>query len=325
MKICAMMFRLMVVGMLVIFSGAAAAQQSYPTKPIRFIIPFAPGGSNDALARIFGPKLTESWGQQVIVDFRAGGNTVIGTEALVKSSPDGYSLLLMNMAHVITPLLIATPYDAVKDFAAVATISKSECLLVLHPSVPANTFQEFVALAKVRPGQLNYATSGSGGSTHLATELLSMMTGIRMQHIPYKGAGPAMIDLLGGQVQLAINVPINYIQHVNSGKLKAVAITGESRLSSLPQLPTFAEAGLPGFDVKIWFGFLAPAATPREIVDKLSTEFARILMLPDIKASLASQGMDPLISTPTQFAALMRTDLARFANVVKTANIKLSN
>lgn len=325
MKICAMMFRLMVVGMLVIFSGAAAAQQSYPTKPIRFIIPFAPGGSNDALARIFGPKLTESWGQQVIVDFRAGGNTVIGTEALVKSSPDGYSLLLMNMAHVITPLLIATPYDAVKDFAAVATISKSECLLVLHPSVPANTFQEFVALAKARPGQLNYATSGSGGSTHLATELLSMMTGIRMQHIPYKGAGPAMIDLLGGQVQLAINVPINYIQHVNSGKLKAVAITGESRLSSLPQLPTFAEAGLPGFDVKIWFGFLAPAATPREIVDKLSTEFARILMLPDIKASLASQGMDPLISTPTQFAALMRTDLARFANVVKTANIKLSN
>ena len=325
MKVFAVMFRLIVASTLIVIAGAGAAQQSYPNKPIRFIVPFEPGGSNEALARIFGPKLTESWGQQVIVDFRAGGNTVIGTEALVKSPPDGYSLLLMNMAHVITPLLIPTPYDALKDFAAVATISKSECLLVLHPSVPANTLQEFIALAKSRPGQLNYATSGRGGSTHLATELLSMMTGIRMQHIPYKGAGPAMIDLLGGQVQLAINVPINYIQHVNSGKLKAVAITGDNRLSSLPQLPTFAEAGLPGFDVKIWFGFLAPAATPREIVDRLSTEIARILTLPDIKASLASQGMDPLIYTPTQFAALMRTDLARFANVVKTANIKMSN
>ena len=305
-------------------AGAAIAQQSYPSKPIRIIVPFAPGGSNDVLARLFGPKMTENWGQPVIVDNRAGGSTVIGTEALVKSAPDGYTILFMNMAHVTTPLLIATPYDPIKDFTMIATSAKSEYMLALHPSLPAKTLKAFIALAKSRPGELNYASSGAGGATHLVTELFCMMTGTKMQHIPYKGGGPALADLLGGQVEVSINVPVNFVQHIKSGRLKALAITGESRFPALAQVPTFAEAGLQGFDAKVWYGILAPAGTPKDIVEKLSAEFSRIIGLPEIREKLMSNGMDPFLSTPAQFSALMKEDLARFAQVVKTANIKLT-
>lgn len=308
-----------------LLAGSADAQQAYPNKPIRFIVPYAPGGSGDTTARLVGQKLAESWGQQVIVDFRPGGNTVIGTEALTKAPPDGYTILFITAAHVTVRFLIATPYDPITDFTPVTTLASSEYLLVVHPSVPANNLQEFIALAKSNPGQLNYASSGSGGMAHLTTEMFSMMTGIKMQHIPYKGGGAAVIDLLGGQVQVLFNVPVAQLQHVKSGKLKAIAISGKTRSPNLSQVPTFAEAGVPAFDPKTWFGVLAPRGTPTEIVDKLSTEITKILTMPEVQEKLIGQGLDPFISTPAQFAALMTADMAKYARVIKTANIKLAN
>ena len=304
----------------------AFAQATYPMKPIRFISPYAPGGSTTAMARVIGQKLTESWGQNVIVDNRPGGNTIIGTEALAKSTPDGYTIILTTNTHVINPSLFAKlPYDPIKDFAPVGTVYSSEFVLVINPAVPANNLQELIALAKSRPGQLNYATTGAGGSGHLANEMLSMLAGIKTQHIPYKGAGPALVDLIGGQVQMFINNPLTVIAHINSGRLRAIAITGEARVPALPQVPTFTEAGLPGLDVKPWFCVLAPAGTPKTIINKLSTEIARIVAMPDVQEYLAKQGMDPFSSTPEQLAALMRTDLAKWAKVIKTANIRLEN
>ena len=326
MKSSAAVARILTVGMLIGFAGSAAAQQVYPNKPIRFIVPFPPGGSTSIVARLVGQKLTESWGQQVIVDNRAGGNTIIGTEALLKSRPDGYTIMIVVMTHVVIPnLLPNSPYDPTKDFAAVATLAGSELVLVLHPSVPANNLQEFIALAKSKPGQLNYASTGRGGPNHLAAELFNVMAGVKMQHIPYKGGGPALTELIGGQVQLTFNVPLNLIPHIKAGKLKALAISGETRLPALPQVPTFTEAGLPGFDVNLWQGVVTLAGTPKEIIGRLSTEITKILAMPDIKEKLVSQGMGPLISTPDQFAALMKADMARFAKIIKTANIKLEN
>ncbi len=326
MKFSAAAARILTLGALMALAGSAAAEQAYPNKPIRFISPFAPGGSTDLLARLVGQKLTESWGQQVIVDNRPGGNTVIGSEVLVKSPPDGYTIMVVTSGHAIHPSLIPyLPYDTVKDFAAVATVSSTEFVLVLHPSVPANNLQEFIALAKSKPGQLNYASSGSGGGPHLAAELFSIMAGVKLQHVPYKGGGPALSDLLGGQVQALMSTPIAAINHIKSGRLKAIAISGETRLSALPQMPTFTEAGLPGLEVRNWYGILAPAGTPKEIIEKLSTELARILAMPDFKEKLDSLGMDPFISTPGQFAALIKADMIKYAKIIKTANIKLEN
>lgn len=315
--------RLLSVGILMAFAACVSAQQDYPNRPIRLIVPFPPGGGTNTVARLVGQKLSESWVQPVVVDNRGGGNTVIGTEALVKSAPDGYTIILVSTAHVTTPLLISTPYDAIKDFAPIATVIKSELVLVLHPSVPASNLQEFIALAKSMPGKLNYATSGIGNPTHLATELFNIMAGVKTQHIPYKGSGPAVSDLLGGQVQLYFTIPINAVAHVKSGKLKAIAISGESRLSSLPQVPTFTEAGLPGYEVQGWFGLLAPAGTSKSIIDKLSGEVAAILAIPDVREKIVGQGLEPFIATPERFAALIRADFEKYGRIVKTANIKM--
>ena len=315
---------LFALAVLTALAGYATAQPVYPNTQIRIIVSYAPGNSLDVLARLVGQKLTGTLGQQVVVDNRPGGNTVIGSETLVKAAPDGYTLLLVVNTHVIIPHLYdKLPFDAIKDFAPVATLARTELVLVLHPSVPADNLQEFIALAKARPGQLNYASAGSGGPAHLAAELFNMMTGITMLHIPYKGAGPALTELLGGQVQVFLAAPIVAIPHIKNGKLKAIAISGESRLATLPQVPTFTQAGLPGYDVKVWFGILAPAATPKAIVDRLASEFASVMAMPDFKDSLASQGMEPFISTPEQFGALIKTDMSKYAKVIKTANIKL--
>ena len=314
---------LLTAGALAAVASLAMAQPAYPGKPIRFIVPFPPGGSTNIVARLAGQKVSDSLGQQVVIDNRPGGNTIIGTEAVARAAPDGYTILLVSSPFVIAPSLLASlPYETVKDFAPVATISVSQLMLVVHPSVPAGSLKEFIALAKARPGQLNCGTAGSGGITHLALELLNMQAGIKLQHVPYKGGGPAAIDLIGGQVQLSINVPINFIQHIKSGKLKAIAISGENRTAALPQVPTFAESGLPGFEVNNWYGVVAPAGTPRAIIDKLSAEFMKVPAMPDIKETLLSQVMDPLITTPDQFAALIKADMARYAKVVKVANIK---
>ena len=315
--------RLAAAGVLCAIAGVAAAQQAYPGKAIHVISPYAAGGPAGELARLVGQKMTEHWGQAVIVDYRPGGNTVIGSEALVKSAPDGYTLMAMNSAHIINALLLPSlPYDSIKDFAAVGTISSTELVMAVHPSSPANSLQEFITLAKSKPGELNYASAGTGGVFHLAGEMFNSMAGVRLQHISYKGTAPGLTDLLGGHVHMSFFAPIAVTNHIKSGKLKGLAISGPARLPALPQVPTFTEAGLPGFDARFWFGVLAPAATPKEIVEKLSAEMARILALPEVKENLRSQGMDPFVSSPEQFAALMRADLAKYANVIKAANIK---
>ncbi len=315
--------RMLAAGMLMALATSGHAQQAYPAKLIRIIVPTVPGGSTTAIARLVAQKLTQSWGQQVIVENRAGGDTLIGTSLVAKSPPDGYTLLVPSITHVILPLLTPTPYDAIKDFAPVTSLASQMYVMLLHPSVPANTLLEFIALAKAKPGQLNYSASGAGSGPRMAVELFGMMTGVKLQLIAYKGGAQALTDLIGGQVQMSLQAPIVSIGHVKSGKLKAIAVTGESRSSALPQIPTAAEAGLPGFEFNSWQGLLAPAGTPNEVVAKLATETGKILAIPDIREKLASQGVSALASTPDQFSALLKADTAKFARIVKTANIKL--
>lgn len=326
MKSCAAIPRIFAIAVLMALAGFAAAQQAYPNKQVHIIVPYAAGGGLDILARLVAQKLSGNLGQQVIVDNRPGGNTVIGSEALVKSPPDGSTIMLVVNAHAIIPNLVAKlPYDPIKDFAPVASIASSELVLLLNPSVPANNLQELIALAKSKPGQLNYGSAGSGGTSHLASEMLNMMAGIKTQHIPYKGASQALTDLVGGQVQLYFSPPVAAIAHIKSGKIKAIAISGEKRMSTLPQVPTFTQAGLPGFDATLWFGFLAPAGTPKAIIDKLSAEFAKIMAMPELKESLVSQGLEAFYLNPEQFAALIASDIGKFAKIIKTANIKIDN
>jgi tripartite-type tricarboxylate transporter receptor subunit TctC len=315
--------RALVAVVLLAHAASAGAQGVYPSKAIRIITPYSAGGTTDILSRMIGPKLTESWGQPVIVDNRPGGSTVIGSEAMVKSPPDGYTLLCILTSHAIVPNLVPTPYDAIRDFAAVATISSSALLATTHPSVPVRTLKELIAFAKSRPGQLNYASGGSGTVTQLAGEYFNILAGVRTQHIPYKGSAPAITALLGGEVHFYFSPPIVAMPYLKTGRLRALAFTGEARLPALPLVPTAVEAGLKGFEVTTWYGLLAPSATPRAIIDKLNAEMAKMLALPDIRERLTSQGMEPFITTPDQFAALIKADLAKYARVIKSANIKL--
>ena len=307
-------------------AAGAADQQAYPNKPIRLIVPYPPGGTTSTFARLVGQRITESWGQNVIVDNRPGGNTVIGTEALAKAAPDGYTIMFMDSAHVINPSLMPyLPYTAIKDFSPIATLASTELMLTVHPSVPANTLAEFIAYARTKPAQLNYASSGTGSVSHLSTELLNMTSGVKLVHIPYKGAADALVAVVGGHVTMYFAAPISAIPHIKSGRLKAIAVPGNARLTALPNLPTFEEAGLPGFSSRNWYAVLAPGGTPRPIVNKLSAEIRRILMLPETRERLVGMGMDPFISSPEQFTELMYSDMAKFAKIIKNANIKLEN
>jgi len=316
--------RMAIVGLIIGLAGSVAAQQTYPNKPIRIIVPFPPGGSNDVVGRTLAQKLAESLGVQTLLENRGGGNAIIGTDVLAKSPPDGYTIMVTSITtHIITPLLMHTPYDALKDFAPVSTIDSSESIIVIHPSVPANTLQEFIALAKSKPGQLNYGTSTTSGVVMTAS--FCIRAGISMQHIPYKGAGPVLTDLMGGQIQMFFSTPSSMVAFVKGGKLRAIAVTGETRLPALPNVPTLTESGIPNFDMKGFRGVLAPLGTPKPIIDKLSAAINKILIMPDVREKLASQGMDPFILTPEQFAARMRSDTAKYAQVIKAANIKLEN
>jgi tripartite-type tricarboxylate transporter receptor subunit TctC len=315
--------RWIVAGVLIGTTVAASAQQDFPNRPIRFITPYAPGGSTSYMARLIGQHYMERWGQNVIVDNRPGGNTIIGTETLAKSPPDGYTIMLATSTLSILSSLTKTPYDPIKDFAPIASIGYAPQVLVLFPGVPANTVQELVALAKAKPNSLNFGSSGAGGPTHLSGELFNLIAGVKTQHIPYKGAGPVMNDLLGGHVQMFFSVPVNILGHVKSGKLKAVAVTGPNRLLSLPQMPTFAEAGMPTFDVKTWNGVVAPAATPKAIVDKLAGEIGAMLQKPDTKAQLEKVGVTTEYRNPEQFAAMIRHDQAMYLKVIKANNIRV--
>jgi tripartite-type tricarboxylate transporter receptor subunit TctC len=300
-----------------------ATAQNYPVKPIRIITPYGPGGTTDLLSRMLAPKITENWGQQVIVENRPGGNTIIGSEAMVRSAPDGYTLLCILSSHVIVPNLAPTPYDVVKDFATVATIGSTQLVLVLHPSVPAKNVRELIALAKTQSGQLNYGSGGSGTVTHLAGEYFNMLAGVKLQHIPYKGSAQALTDLIGGQIHMYFSPPIVALPHIKSGRLKPIALTGDKTLSALPGVPLVSQAGVKGFELKLWYGLLAPAATPKPIIDRLNAEVGRILALPDIRDRLLSQGMDPFPSSPEQFGELIKADYAKYAQIIKNANIQL--
>ncbi len=322
-QFCIAAAQILNVCVLMVVAGSALAQQDYPSRPIHFIVPFPPGGSTDPLARLAGQKLAENWSRAVIVDNRPGGNTVIGTEFAAKSAPDGYTIYLLSTTQLALPSLNPKlPYDITKDFAAIAALSSTPNVLVVHPSVPARNLQEFIALAKAKPGQLDFGTSGNGSAIHMSTELFNILAGTKMQHIPYKGSGLVVSDLIGGQIQLSFQTPVAIMAHVRAGKLRALAISGEMRFPVLPQVPTFAEAGLPGYDYKGWFGVLAPAGTPKGIIDKLSAEFTKILRTAEMREKLLNQGMDPLILAPDAVSALIKADLAKYAKIVKSANIK---
>lgn len=323
--------RMLMVRLAMLAAGAgigfpAAAQQDFPVRPIRFIVPYAPGGATTILARLVGDRLQQALGQTVLVDNRPGGNTVIGSEALVRSPADGHTVLLITSTHVINPLLMPKlPYDSIRDFAPVSTLAAADLILAIHPSVPADNLKELIALARAKPGSLNYASAGSGGTTHLAGEYFNMLAGVKTLHVPYKGTAPSLTDLVAGQVHLAISPPAAFIPFVKAGKLKALAVTGESRLAALPQVPTFREAGLPEYELRGWYGVLAPTGTPAAAMDRLSGEIARYLALPETRERLGSQDMSPLALGPAPFAALIKSETAKFASIIRTANIKFEN
>jgi tripartite-type tricarboxylate transporter receptor subunit TctC len=302
----------------------AQAQANWPNRPVRIIVPYPPGGSVDPVARLVAEKLTPIWGQQVIIDNRPGASTIIGTDAVAKAAPDGYTILFTASTHVSNPLLFNNlPYDSFKDFAPISPMYLAEFVLVGNASVRPNTLQDLVADARANPGRYVYASAGNGNANHIGMELLSMMTGTKMLHVPYKGGGPLLTDLLAGQVQLFLAVPAVVIPHLQSGKLKAFGTTAERRLALMPNVPTFAEAGLPGFGMKSWLGFLAPANTPRDIVNKINADIGRVLAMPDVRERLLSQGQVPYHLTPEKFAEAMTADSAEFARVIKTANIRI--
>ncbi|MEO5672801.1 MAG: tripartite tricarboxylate transporter substrate binding protein [Ramlibacter sp.] len=316
--------RALAAAVLTTFALAAPAQQAYPNKPIRILVPFAPGGSLDPVARLVGEKLTLAWGQPVVVDNRPGGNTTIATLAAAKAPPDGHTILLTASTHVINPLLMANlPYDSEKDFIPLAIVIKSEFLLVVHPSVPANNLQEFIAYAKARPDKVDYATAGQGNGNHIAAELFNQVAGTRMKHVPYKGGAQAIADVIGGQVQLMFSVPSTAIPHVKSGKLRALAHTGTNAPRGLTGVPSFAQAGLPGYDLNSWQGFMVPAGTPKPIVDKLVAEITKIMADPEVQEKLAGTGQEVWFNGPEAFAAIMKSDKDKFGQIIRTANIKL--
>ena len=315
--------RSLTVVVLAAFSAAPGAQQNYPNKPIRWVTPYAPGGSTTALSRLVGERLSESFGKPVIIDNRPGGNTVIGADMVAKAAPDGYTILLAGNTQVVQALLMRPPYDVFRDFAPVTIIAKTNYILVINPATPVNNLQEFIAYAKARPGKLNVASVSSGSSQHLMGELFGILTGVKMQHIPYKGGAQGIVDLMGGSVQASFSNALNVIPHIRNGRLKGLAITGDKRTATLPQLPTYTEAGLPNYDPKNWQGVLAPAGTPKATVARLSEEIGRIVARPDIAEKLINSGMEPYHTGPEKMAAQMKADHAESAKVIKMANIKI--
>ena len=301
----------------------SAQTPAYPDKPIRMLVGFAPGGGTDTTARAISAKLGELMGQQVIIDNRAGAAGNIATEMVAKAVPDGYTLLLGTIAALaINPSLYRTklPFDSIRDFAPIIQAVDSTNILSLHPSVPAGTVKELIALAKAK--SLNYGSSGVGGTGHLAGELFNSMAGVKMTHIPYKGGGPAMIELVGGQVQLVYATAASAVPQIKSGKIKGIAVTTVKRSGLMPNLPTIAESGLPGFDANNWYGLLAPAKTPRPIIMRLNAEVTKVLAMPDVKEFLFNQGLDPAAGTPEQFGAYIKSEMTKWAKVVKDSGAR---
>jgi tripartite-type tricarboxylate transporter receptor subunit TctC len=313
--------RLVAAGLVLCSAGALA--QAYPAKPVRLIVPFAPGGSTDVTARVLAQKLTESWKQQVVVENRAGAGGNIGADAVARAAPDGYTLLLattgvMAINHRLYKTL---PYDALKDFAPVTQIGALPLILIVHPSLPAKSVKDLISIAKAKPGQLSFASSGVGSATHMTAELFKLMSGVDIVHVPYKGSGQAMADLISGQVGVAFDQITSSLPQVNAGRLRALAVTSARRFPSVPNLPTVAEAGVPGYESVSWNGIAAPAGTPQEIVNRVQSEVARALQAADIKERFFKDGIEPVGSTPEQFLAHIRSERAKWEKVVERAGI----
>jgi len=305
--------------------ASSALGEVYPSKPIRLIVPFAAGGGNDNVARLVGKRLGETLGQPVVVDNRPGAGGVVGAELAAKAPPDGYTLFLGGVgSHAINPNLIEKlPYDPIRDFAPVELLAQAPLVLVVHPSVPARDVAELVAYARRNPGKLNFASNGNGSSSQLAAVMFESMAGIEMVHVPYKGLSPALTDLLSGRVQLMFSSVVAIVPHVKAGKVRGLATTGAKRLALLPELPTIAESGFPGYEASSWYGILAPAGTPREIVTKLNVDLSKALEQPEVRSSLLAEGAEPAGGTPEQFAAHIRAEKERLGKIIRDAKIRL--
>jgi tripartite-type tricarboxylate transporter receptor subunit TctC len=311
-------------GLALIACGANLyAQQDYPNKPIRYISPYPAGGSTTYIARLIGQQLTEAWGQQVVVDNRGGANTMIGTHLALSSKPDGYTLVSVGGTVAGNYWMMKAPYDALKDLAPIATVVSYENVMVVPPSLKINKLSELIALAKAKPQSLTYGTSSIGGPTHLVAELFNLTAGVKTRHIPYKGGGPAVTDLMGGHIQLFFSNPVNVATHVRGGRLVALAVTGKTRMPAFPNTPTFIEEGLAGVTLTNWMGVGGPAGIPKTIIDRLSNEVRKLVAMPETKDKLAVQGFEPFYNNAEQTAELLRSDIARYGKIIKEANIKV--
>lgn len=299
------------------------AAQNYPTRAVRLVVPSSPGGGTDISARILAPQLTQFLGQQVLVENRPGAGTMIGGEAVARAAPDGYTLLMGISTLAINPAIYKkVPYDALKDLAPISQAVALSNVLVVHPSLPAKSVKEFVALVKPRPGQINFASAGVGTSPHLSMELFLVMTGLKMLHVPYKGSGPGVTDLIAGHVPAMMPNMLSAKPHIQSGRLRALGVTGSKRAPGAENIPTIAEAGVPGYEAVQWYGVLAPAATPRDIISKLHTGVVRALQNPEVRQRLLNDGAEPIGSSPDEFAAYLRNETAKWAKVIRAAGIK---
>lgn len=303
---------------------ATATAQSFPTRPVRLVVPYPPGGANDAVARLLSPKVTEQLGQQLVVDNRGGGNTIIGSELVAKAAPDGHTLLMVAAGHAVNPALYPKlPYDTARDFAQVVLIGDGAYVLVAHPSTGLASVTELIAAAKAKPGEIAYASSSTGNLTHLAAELFNAMAGVKMLHVPYKGGGPAMLDLLGGRVAVFFSTVAVARPHIQAGKIKALGVTTGKRSAALPNQPTIAEGGLPGYDVSGWYGVVAPARTPDAIIQRVNSIVRVALRQPEIKDKLLALGVEASDVSAAQFDKFLRADLLKWAKVAKPLGITL--
>ena len=310
---------------LALLASGGAQAQAYPERAIRWVVPYPPGGSTDILTRIIGQKMNESWGQPVVVENRGGASGIIGVEAAAKAAPDGYTLLMTASGpHAINPSLFPkVPYDSLKSFSSITLVAKLPMLLLVHPGIPANNVREFVAWAKAQQGKAVFASIGSGTPSHLAMELFKQMAGVELTHVPYKGSGPALTALIGGQeAPVMFDSVLSSLPHVKSGKLKAIAVSTAERLPALPDVPTVAEGGLAGFDAYTWTAAVAPAGVPADRMDKIVNEIVRILKLPDVREKIAGQGAIPVGNSPQEFTAFTQSEIEKWGKVIRSANVK---
>jgi len=304
-------------------AATGAIAQNYPARPVKIIVPFAAGGPADVYARVLGEKLSRAMGQPFVIEDMPGGGSIVGTAAVQNSPPDGYTLLMMSNTHTVNESLIKKkPFELMRDFVPVAPVNYSDLVLVVHPSVPAKTLKEFIALAKAKPGELNYASSGPGTPYHMAGELFKAMAGVNIVHIPYKGSSGARTDILGGQVQMMFDAITTMAPNVEAGKVRALGTSGKARSSVLPNVPTISEAGVPGYEATIWLGIMAPKGTPRAVVDKLNAEITKVVNSPDVKSAWEKQGAVPMTMTPDEFGNYLRGDIEKWAKIVKISGAR---